>query len=148
MEPLDLTRHPPRPPRATMLGAKFLPRTIDKLRAELPGGKMGGYLNEDRGISAFVVRRLGLNMDELRDEVARAESEAEIEAWLRGRLEPAKIEETNKKLESFTIERMQPDDLAMMRDRHAIMADRPELVKFLDVLEADDEAFEAAPHEF
>lgn len=147
MEPLDLTCRPPRPPRAMMLGAKFVPRTIDKLRAELPGGKMGNYLNHDRGISAFVVRRLGLDMDEFRAEVGRAQNEAEVEAWLRERLDPAKVEDTNAKLESFTIDRMQPDDLALMRERHAVMARRPDLRKFLDVLEADDDGFQPQPNE-
>jgi hypothetical protein len=37
MIPLDLRKHRPRRPREMMLGFYFLPRTIDKLRAELPG---------------------------------------------------------------------------------------------------------------
>src|ERR1700738_786766 len=98
MEPLDLTTQPPRPTRAAVLGAMFLPRTIDKLRAELPGGTMGPYLNHDRGFSAYVVRRLGLDMDEFRSAVASARDEDEVVAWLRSHIDPAAIEETNRKL--------------------------------------------------
>ncbi len=71
MTPLDLTQRHPRLPREKMLGFYFLPRTVDKLRAELPGGNMGRYLNHGTGFSAFVVRRLGLDMNEFRDAVGR-----------------------------------------------------------------------------
>jgi hypothetical protein len=41
MTPLDLRRQPPRPARETLLGFYLLPPTIDKLRAEPPGGHLG-----------------------------------------------------------------------------------------------------------
>ena len=138
MEPLDLTKRPPRPPRETLLGVKFLPRTIDKLRAELPGGTLGPYLNHDRGFSAYVVRRLGLDMDELRGVVGRARDEDEIVAWLRGRIDASSVDETNRKLESFTSERMTPDDRALLVERHPVLRERPELTSILDVLDAED----------
>ena len=56
----------------------MLPRTIDKLRAELPGGDLGDYLNHDIGFSAYVVRRLGLDMDEFRNAVAEAADETAV----------------------------------------------------------------------
>ena len=43
MEPLDLTARPPRSPYQKTEGLFMVPRTIDKLRAKLPGGKIGGY---------------------------------------------------------------------------------------------------------
>jgi Domain of unknown function (DUF5069) len=43
MEPLDLTVRPPRSPYKKMEQLYMLPRTIDKLRAALPGGKVGAY---------------------------------------------------------------------------------------------------------
>ncbi len=138
MEPLDLTTRPPRPTRATLLGLKFLPRTIDKLRAELPGGRTGAYINEERGFSAYVIRRVGLDMDELRGVVAAARDEDEVAAWLRERLDPARVEETNRKLETFTVARMSPEDQALLRRRHPVTAKRPELNGLLDVLDADD----------
>jgi hypothetical protein len=140
MEPLDLTTRPPRGSRETMLGLSFMPRTIDKVRAEMPGGNIGQYLNESRGISAFMCRRIGIDMEELRAAVAAAKDETEVEAWLRERLDPAGVEETNRKLESLTIERLSPEDQAMVRNYHPILTSRPELVRFYDIFEADEAA--------
>ena len=144
MEPLDLTKHPPRAARATLLGVMFVPRTIDKLRAELPGGTIGPYMNHDRGFSAYVVRRLGLDMDAFRTAVGAARDEDEVVAWLRARIDPRTVDETNRKLESFTSERMTPDDRALLAERHPVMRERPELTSILDILDAEDErAFSA-----
>jgi hypothetical protein len=138
MEPLDLRSRAPRPPREKLLGVMFLPRTIDKLRAELPGGHLGDFINHDRGFSAFVVKRLGLDMDAFRDAVAAAASEAEVEAWLRERIDPAVVEPLNAKLESFTSDRMPAEDQALLRARHPVLEKRPDLSNILDILEADD----------
>jgi hypothetical protein len=51
MDPLDLTVTPPRSPYQMLEGLYMLPRTIDKLRAKLPGGivneKLAGRRIED-----------------------------------------------------------------------------------------------------
>ena len=139
MEPLDLTARAPRAPRAAMLGYIFLPRTVDKLRAELAGGKLGTYLNHDTGFSAFLVRRLGLDMDAFRDAVRDAADEGAVEAWLREHIDPAQTPDVlNAKLETFTVSRMKPEDQVLVRERHPILAERPDLDKILDVLEAED----------
>jgi hypothetical protein len=138
MEPLDLTQRAPRATRATLLGAMFLPRTIDKLRAELPGGTIGAYMNHDRGFSAYVVRRLGLDMDAFRAAVGAARDEDEVVAWLRERIDAGAVDETNGKLESFTSERMTPDDRALLAERHPVVHERPELTSILDILDAED----------
>ena len=108
MEPLDLTLRPPRPSRATLLGYFFLPRTIDKLRAQLPGGKIGPYLNHDTGLSAYVVRKLGLDMDEFRAVIARAKDEDDVVDWLSDRIDPAGADALNAKLATFVVSRMPP----------------------------------------
>ena len=138
MTPLDLRTRAPRPVRATMLGFYFLPRTIDKLRAQLPGGNLGSYVNHDTGYSAYVVRRLGLDMDEFRAAVAEAPDEAAVEAWLAERVDAAFAPELNAKLEKFVIERMSGEDQILVRQRHPVIALRPDLSKVLDILEADD----------
>lgn len=139
MSPLDLTVHRPRGVRETMLGFFFLARTIDKLRAELPGGNLGPYLNHDAGFSAYVVRRLGLDMDTFRNVVGDAPDEATVIAWLRERIDPARADELNAKLETFVTERMTPQDQVLVRERHPVLAQQPHLTKILDILEADDE---------
>jgi hypothetical protein len=138
MTPLDLRTHAPRSPRNTILGFYFLPRTIDKLRAELPGGDLGRYLNHDRGFSAYVVKRLGLDMNEFRRAVAEAEDEAAVVDWLAARVDITSAPAINAKFETFVVERMSDEDQALIRRRHPVMADRPELSKVLDILEADD----------
>ena len=138
MEPLDLTKQPPRPPREKLLGVMFLPRTLDKLRAELPGGTMGPYMNHDRGFSAYVVRRIGLDMDQLRTVVGAAQDETAVIAWLRERVDASSVDDTNRKLESFTSERMSPEDRALLVERHPVLQEREELTSILDILEAED----------
>jgi hypothetical protein len=128
-----------------LLGFYFLPRTIDKLRAELPGGNIGHYLNHDTGFSAYVVRRLGLDIDELREAVARVDSESELASWLAERVDRDAAPALNAKLETFVVERMSPGDQVLVRERHPVMAERPELSKILDILEADDEFHGRAP---
>jgi len=123
-----------------MLGIYFLPRTIDKLRAELPGGHLGAYLNHETGFSAYVVRRLGLNMNELRETVANAADEGVIVDWIRARINLDTAAELNAKLETFVAERMSASDQALLRERHPVLATRPKLSKILDILEADDRA--------
>jgi hypothetical protein len=139
MKPLDLRIARPRPPRASLLGFYLLPRTIDKLRAELPGGHLGEYMNHDNGFSAYVVRRAGLVMDRFRDAVASAAHEDALIAWLAARVDPAQAPVINAKLESFVVERMSAGDQQLLRARHPVMAVRPELTRILDILEADDE---------
>jgi hypothetical protein len=140
MSPLDLRKQAPRGPRETLFGFYLLPRTVDKLRAELPGGNLGAYLNHDTGFSAYVVRRLGLDMNEFREAVSGADDEAALVEWLASRVDPASAPALNAKLETFVVERMSPADQALVRQRHPVMQIRPDLSKILDVLEADDQA--------
>ncbi len=144
MTPLDLREKPPRGVRETLLGYYFLPRTIDKLRAELPGGNMGPFLNHDTGFSAYAVRRLGLDMNEFRDVVAAAPDEDAVVAWLASRIDPAAAPAFNAKFDSFVFERMSPEDQAEIRERHPVMDTRPELSKLLDIIDADDAVW--SPH--
>jgi hypothetical protein len=139
LTPLDLRTHRPRSVRATILGFYLVPRTIDKLRAELPGGNLGPYVNHDTGFSAYVVRRMGLEMNDFRAAVAAAPDEDAVVAWLAARIDTALAPTVNAKLESFVVERMSAEDQALVRERHPVMAQRPELSAVLDILEADDE---------
>lgn len=140
MEPLDLSTRPPRGPREALAGIAFMPRTIDKLRAEQPGGNMGPFLNEPDGLSAYMCKRLGIEMDELRAVVASAADEGQVEAWLRERIDPALAEETSAKLATLNVDRLPPEFQQRVRERHPVMASRPELRTFFDIFEADDPA--------
>jgi hypothetical protein len=140
MQPLDLHFRPPRGPREKLAGLAFMPRTIDKLRAEMPGGALAPYLNDANGVSYYMCKRVGLDMEELRAAVIAVKDEDELEVWLKARLDPAAVEEANRKLETLTIERLSPENLALVKRNHPIMEVRPELVRFFDIFEADDAA--------
>jgi hypothetical protein len=140
MVPLDLRFRAPRGPRATLLGLTFLPRTIDKIRAEMPDGSLGPYLNDARGVSAFMCRKVGIDMEELRAIVYAAKDEDEVVAWLSARIDPAVVEEANRKLEALTIERLSAEDQSLVRGVHPVCAERPDLICFYDIFEADDAA--------
>ncbi len=59
-------------------------------------------------------------------------------AWLADRIDLSGAEALNAKLETFVLERMSPEDQELVRERHPVLAVRPELSKILDILEADD----------
>ena len=100
MKLLDLAAGPPRGPRERLVGCMFLARTVDKLRAQLPGGDLGAYVVDGpRTVSGYVLHKLGVKVDELPAVVAAARDEAEVAAWLRERTDPALIDEVNRKLE-------------------------------------------------
>lgn len=138
MDPLNLTIHRPRRVRDTMLGFYFIPRTIDKLRAELPGGNIGPYLNHERGLSSYVVRRLGLAMGAFRDAVSVGQDDDDVARWLARRVDVGLAPALNAKLESFVVERMTLEDQALLRESHPVAQRRPNLTKLLDIIDADD----------
>jgi hypothetical protein len=140
VQPLDLTFRPPRGPREKLAGVCFMPRTIDKLRAEMPGGTIGKYINPEVGVSNYMCKRIGIPMEELRAVVAAAADEQEIEAWLNARLDPVVVEEANRKLETLSTERLSPENLAIVKGYHPVMEHRPELVNYFEIFEADDAA--------
>lgn len=59
MKPLDLTKTSPRSPREQLVGLVFIPRTIDKMRALLPGGNPGKYHVE--GASLALLEGIGVD---------------------------------------------------------------------------------------
>jgi hypothetical protein len=134
----DLTVRPPRGPREMLAGVYFLPRTIDKLRAER-AGRLGTYLTTyDRGLSAYVLHKLGITFDELRTVVAESPDDAAVESWLTARIEPGAGEKINARLESITIAAMTPDNRRLFFDRHPALAEGACPDNLLDALEADD----------
>jgi hypothetical protein len=62
-----------------------------------------------------------------------------VSDWLAARIDLDAAPAINAKLETFVIERMSAADQAEVRERHPVMAQRPELSSVLDVLDADDE---------
>ena len=141
MEPLDLESRPPRSPREQMLGVYFLPRTIDKIRAELPGGKPGPYIvTGPNSMSAYVLHKLRIGVEDLRAVVAGAAGEGEVEAWLRERIDPAIVEELNRKLQASSLVGITPEARAQVESIYPWITQHPEITNAFEMLEADDAA--------
>ncbi|GAC1299815.1 MAG: hypothetical protein NVSMB19_04960 [Vulcanimicrobiaceae bacterium] len=84
MAPLDLTQAPPRPPRAELAGIMFLPRSIDKVRASLPGGKLGDYAIA--GFTETMLTMFGIELADFTEVVRTAASDDDVAAFVTPRV--------------------------------------------------------------
>jgi predicted trehalose synthase len=133
MTPLDLRTAPPRAPRLTAGGAIFLPRSIDKARAALPGGDLGEYTLE--GITQMMLERFGLTIAEFTAAVAAAGGDDDVVAFVRERATQATIDEWNA---SIAQRLSRNGNRAEALVAHPWLHARPDLTLSLDVLEEDD----------
>jgi hypothetical protein len=81
MEPLDLSTAHPRAARAELAGVTFLPRSIDKFRAALPGGNLFGYSLD--GFTGRMLENLGIAPDAFAAAVAAASSDEDVANYVR-----------------------------------------------------------------
>jgi len=133
MQPLDFSKRAPRGPRVMLDGLFMLARTIDKLRATLPGGELNGYRIE--GTSRRLLGWLGVDEAEMQAAVAAAASDADVAQWLRARTDASKYPEYNERMENRTA-----DDI---EDKTYINATYPfwptfRSKKMFDIMEEDD----------
>jgi hypothetical protein len=133
MEPLDLRLTPPRAPRAEAAGLIFLPRTIDKARAALPGGDLGPY--RTAGFSERMLETIGIDHAAFAAEVARASDEADVVAFVAEHAKPEGIAEWN----AFVLAREPAGgDRARALEVYPFLRERDDLTLALDVLAEDD----------
>jgi hypothetical protein len=107
MEPIDLTTQPPRSPYQKMEGLYMMSRTIDKLRAKLPGGQIGAYSITTAfgpGLSLMLLDNIGVTEESLLEIVQQARVEHEIADWLRRNANLSRVASLNEKLFSPRIE--------------------------------------------
>lgn len=81
MTSLDLRIRPPRGPRERLDGLVLMPRTIDKIRATLPGGHLGPY-HVMPGMSQMLLTIIEVQLPALRDAILRASGDDDVAAWL------------------------------------------------------------------
>ena len=142
MQPLDLTVRPPRSPKEQLDGLVMMPRTIDKIRAFLPGGNPGVYKID--GVSKRLLDRLGVSEEDLRQAVARAQSDDDVAAWLRTQTDPSRYAEVSKAISERSLDHI--EDKAAFAERYPVVKERPELHYLSDILEADDAQMFSAEH--
>ncbi|MDP9016967.1 MAG: DUF5069 domain-containing protein [Candidatus Eremiobacteraeota bacterium] len=135
MHALDLTKHAPRSPWEKLDGLYLMPRTIDKLRAQLPGGACGEYVTEI-GLSQLLLKMLRVEEEALRRTVAEADSDQDVAAWLRTHTDAARYEKISAILSGLTAADVTPD----LKEPFArFYAGRDaDLVNIFDILDWDD----------
>ena len=133
MEPLDLSKRPPRSPRERLDDLVMMPRTIDKLRAKLPGGNTGSY--KIAGFSEYVLKTIGVTEAELLEVVRAAKSDDDVAAWLRAHADMDKYAQVNEHFENYTFDRVK--DQAGFDERYPVRR-RLNLSHMFDILDADD----------
>ena len=138
MDALDLTTRPPRSPRAKLgdLDLLMIARTVDKLRATLPGGNLGEY--RIAGFSSRLLDALGIPEDALRQAIANADSDADVADWIRRRTDASRFSEIGEALERPTVGQRSEDPAYL--ERYPIARSLPPDMSHLDVLVADDAA--------
>jgi lipopolysaccharide biosynthesis regulator YciM len=134
MEALDLSKAPPRSPKLKLDGLAMLPRTIDKLRASLPGGDMGVYRID--GFSRRMLDMIGVTEEQLREAVATAKSDDDVAKWLREHADTSKYDEFTQYILKRSIDDV--TDKAAFMERYPILKKRPDIYYLADMLEADD----------
>jgi hypothetical protein len=133
MTPLDLTKARPRPPTDQLDGLMFFPRTIDKARAYLPGGNRGAY--NIPGLSEMLLTHLGVDPEAFVAAVGEAATDGEVARWLRARCDQAKYDEWN---DSLIARALNDENRERLSERYPCIKRDPNLVKIVDILEADD----------
>lgn len=96
---MDLTKEYPRSPHAKLHEIAFIPRAIDKGRADL-AGTVGEYLSRT-GFSTTLTDFLEIDIDEFVDALAGLPDDEAVWGWVSAKMTPrtaAEIEEFNNEL--------------------------------------------------
>ena len=137
MEALDLTKAPPRSPRLDLDGLVNLPRSIDKMRAHLPGGNPGVY--NIPGFTAIMLEMIGVTENQFREAVAQAKTDDDVAAWLRTHAKTEQYATYNERILNRRVADVKARDPEAFAKRYPISQTRPDIEYMADLLEADDE---------
>jgi hypothetical protein len=130
VEPISLKGGRPRPARADLDGIVFLPRSIDKVRATLPGGDIHDYKVE--GFTGQMLDTFGVTVEEFTQAVGAANTDADVVAYVRQHAKPGGIDAWN---DFVTKREIYNGDRAEALTDYPWLADHPELVYSVDFLD-------------
>lgn len=136
MTALDLRIRPPRSPRERLDGLMFMPRTIDKIRATLPGGHLGPY-HLDVGLSPMLLTIIGVRLDDLRQVVNAAADDDDVAAWLQQHADTSRYAHANAALGEWRHENIPSGHRAHFESLYPEYLRTRYPVAF-DLIEADD----------
>ncbi len=136
MESLDLRNAPPRSPNLELGGLLMLARTIDKVRATLPGGNLGAYKID--GFSRNLWTALDIHQADFEDAVKAAATDADVVAWVHEHSDPARYAEANAGLRIPTVggRADEPEFVA----KYPVVANLAPETTLLEMLDHDDKA--------
>lgn len=134
MEPLDLSKQAPRLPRAELDGIIFLPRSIDKARAYLPGGNRNAF--NIPGVTGTMLERFGIPEADFVAAVGAASNDAAVVAFVRRHANQTTVDEWNAFVKAR--EPRGNRDLPEVLEIYPWLKDHPELRLVLDILAEDD----------
>ena len=109
-------------------------RTVDKIRATLPGGHLGDY--QIAGFSARFFETLGIDENVFRGVVALAATDADIAAWLRKHCTQAQFDECTRVITARLVRDRIGDEDFLRKYPHA--KDMPPETPIVDMLPLDD----------
>lgn len=112
----------------------MLARTIDKIRATLPGGNLGAYAIE--GFSRRMLDALDIPEDDLRAVIALAQSDDEVVAWVQKHSDASKYDAVNASMEEITVG--QRLDRPGYAQKYPVITTLPPETTLLRMLELDD----------
>ena len=134
MDSLDLSKQPPRSPRAELDGVIFLPRSIDKARAYLAGGNRNGY--NIPGVTGGMLERFGISNDDFVAAVGAASNDADVVAFVRRHASQTTVDEWNAFVEAR--EPRGNRNLPEVLEIYPWLKEQPDLKLVLDILAEDD----------
>lgn len=114
-----------------------MPRTIDKVRANLPGGDPGVY--NFKGFSQMLVEAGGVTEDQLLDVVASATTDEDVAAWLRKNADRKGLEAMSKQILERRVADVKEKDPERFAQRYPVSRERDDIEFMVDMLAADDE---------
>lgn len=137
MKPLDFRSAPPRGPRTKLAAIYFTARVVDKLRAEIRGGHLNGYLAKS-GFSLLWAYYTKIDLERLSEVVNSAPSESDVERWIIDQTAGIDKDKINSKMERFVSSRTPQEDVEEFERLYPLNL-RTRYTVIFDLLEADDE---------
>jgi hypothetical protein len=131
--PLDLTKAPPRLPSEPLAGIIFMARTVDKLRASLPGGALGEYVLT--GLTTMQAEMLELPLDRLRSMVEAAADDADLARQIEAQVDPERRDAWNAFIQA---RKPGGGDPGLALQLYPWLGERPDLIYTLEILPEDD----------
>jgi hypothetical protein len=114
----------------------FMPRTIDKIRATLPGGHLGPY-HIAPGMSHMLLSLISVDLGALRAAILQASADDDVAAWLREHADVSQYQRANAVLSEWRHENIAHEHRAQFESLYPEYLRSRYPVTF-DLLEADD----------